>query len=191
MNGEAAGDDLAEYRTLTLEAYADTIVPGEKRGPGDRSVAGAAPGGGAVAAGALELLHWDATGISGDLDTLADLLNDHARRYAAHASIEPDTSVPPFVALEFADRVALVQQLTRPGHPEKDLWVLLALFSNMAYDSAAHRNTAEALAEGHPGLTALGIPRPDTDGLWRFKVPGYGRELARLHPDTTPSGSPA
>ncbi|MGV9252046.1 DUF5987 family protein [Streptomyces sp. NPDC003697] len=191
MNGEAAGDDLTEYRTLTLEAYADTIVPGEKRGPGDRSVAGAAAGGGAVAAGALELLHWDATGISGDLDTLADLLNDHARRYAAHAGIEPDTSVPPFVALEFTDRVALVQQLTRPGHPEKDVWVLLALFSNMAYDSAAHRNTAEALAEGHPGLTALGIPRPDPDGLWRFKVPGYGRELARLHPDTTPSGSPA
>ena len=44
---------------------------------------------------------------------------------------------------------------------------------------------AEALAAGHPGLTAMGITAPDADGLWRFADYGYGRELARLHPNTT------
>ena len=39
-------------RTLVLEAFADTIIPGEKRTPDDRAVAGASVGGGAVAAGA-------------------------------------------------------------------------------------------------------------------------------------------
>ncbi|WP_372974782.1 DUF5987 family protein [Microbispora sp. GKU 823] len=27
--------------------------------------------------------------------------------------------------------------------------------------------------------------------MWRFPAFSYGRPLARLHPDTTPSGSPA
>ncbi|RII06874.1 hypothetical protein DSC45_35090 [Streptomyces sp. YIM 130001] len=191
MTGNDTGGDLVTYRTLTLEAFADTIVPGEKRGPDDRAVAGAAAGGGAVAAGALELMHWDATGISEGLDDLVQLLDAHTRTYAAETGLMLDDGVPPFVALDFEHRTALVQRLTGPGHPEKELWVMLALFSNMAFDSAAHRHTAEALADGHPGLTALGITRPDADGLWRFAKPGYGTALARVHPDTTPSGSPA
>jgi enediyne biosynthesis protein E8 len=180
-----------ERETQTLEAYADTIVPGEKRWPGDRAVAGAATGGGAVAAGALELLRWDATGISEGLGDLVRLLNDHAEGYAKESGLTPDQDVPAFVALDFADRTALIQQLTRPGHPEKDFWVLLSLFCNMSFDSAAHLHTAEALQAGHPGLTAMGITKPDADGLWRFNSFGYGRPLARLHPATTASGSPA
>lgn len=82
-------------------------------------------------------------------------------------------------------------RLTKPGHPEKEGWVSLALFCNMAYDTAPHRHTAEALAAGHPGLLALGYRLPDADGLWRFPKFSYGRKLAELHPDTTPSGSPA
>ncbi|ETK37135.1 DUF5987 family protein [Microbispora sp. ATCC PTA-5024] len=178
-------------RTVTLEAFADTIVPGEKRHPGDRAVAGAAPGGGAVAAGAIELLEWDATGVSEGLDDFALLLNDHATAYAAEQGLDLDASVPPFVALPFEHRTALVQRLTAPGHPEKQFWVMLTLFSNMAYDSAAHMHTAEAIAAGHPGLTAMGVTAPGPDGLWRFPRFSYGRPLARLHPDTTPSGSPA
>ena len=46
--------------------------------------------------------------------------------------------------------------------------MLLALFSNMAFDSAAHRHTTEALAAGHPGLLTLGFAEPDADGLWRL-----------------------
>lgn len=177
--------------TMTLEAYADTIIPGEKRWPGDRAVAGVSEGGGAVQAGALDLLHWDATGITDGLEDLARRVNEHAAAYAAEHQLHLDGDVPPFVALEYADRAALVQRLTTPGHPEKEFWVLLTLFCNMAFDSAAHLPTAEAVAAGHVGLTAMGMTAPGPDGLWRYKDFGYGRRLARVHPDTTPTGSPA
>jgi enediyne biosynthesis protein E8 len=178
-------------RISTLEAFADTIIPGEKRSPDDRAVAGVAAGGGAVAAGAIELLETPATGVTAGLGYLAQALNGHAETYAAEHGVTLDESVPPFVALPYEHRAALVQALTAPGHPEKDGWVLLALFSNMAFDVAAHRHTTEALAAGHPGLVAMGFAAPDPDGLWRFPDYSYGRQLADLHPDTTPSGSPA
>jgi hypothetical protein len=176
---------------MTLEAFADTIVPGEKRSADDRAVAGAAPGGGAVAAGALELLRMPEGGMGPLLDPLADLLNAHATTWAADHGIELDDSVPPFVALSLAGRTGLVAMLTKPGHPEKEAWTGLALFANMAFDTAAHMHTADALAAGHPGLTTMGFALPDEDGLWRFSDYSYGRQLAELHPDTTPSGSPA
>lgn len=178
-------------RTMTLEAFADTIIPGAKRWPGDRAVAGVSADGGAVASGAVELLETPATGVTAGLEPLAVSLNGHARAYAAEHGLVLDSDVPPFVALTYEHRVALVRRLTTPGHPEKDGWVLLALFSNMAYDSAAHMSTADALAAGHPGLTSMGFARPDDDGLWRFPRFSYGRKLAEPHPNTTPSGSPA
>jgi hypothetical protein len=181
-------------RTATLEAFADTIIPGVRRSPDDRAVAGVSPDGGAVAAGAIELLESHAPGISAGLGPLAQALNGHARAYAEEHGLDPDTTdttVPEFVALPYEHRVALVRRLTAPGHPEKDGWVLLALFSNMAYDSAAHMSTADALAADHPGLKAMGFTRPDADGLWRFPRFSYGRRLAEPHPNTTPSGSPA
>lgn len=175
----------------TLEAFADTIVPGDKRTPDDRAVAGASPGPGAVAAGALDLLHTEATGVTAGLPYLAQSLNAHATAYAGEHGVELDGDVPPFVALSFDDRTALVAALTGPGHPEKDGWVALALFCNMAFDSAAHLHTADAIAAGHPGLAAMGITRPDADGLWRFPGYGYGRQLANVHPATAIDGSPA
>ena len=45
--------DLSGDQVLTLEAFADTILPGEKRTPDDTAVAGVSDGPGAVAAGAL------------------------------------------------------------------------------------------------------------------------------------------
>jgi hypothetical protein len=176
---------------MTLEAFADTIVPGEKRSPDDRAIAGAATGGGAVAAGALELLEHEASGFADLLDSLVDMLNAHARGYAGERGLTLDDSVPPFVALDFADRTALIQTLVAPGNPEKELWVGITLFSNMAFDSAAHMGTQEAFAAGHPGLLTIGYSRPDPDGLWRFPRYSYGRPLASLHPNTTPTGSPA
>jgi enediyne biosynthesis protein E8 len=184
-------DPLPTEQHLTLEAFADTIIPGAKRSPDDRAIAGAAEGGGAVAAGALELLRTEATGVTAGLVPLADGLNAHATRYAAEHGVELDGDVPPFVSLSYADRSALVVELTTPGHPEKDGWVLLALFSNMAYDSAAHLHTGEAIAAGHPGLLSMGFAAHGSDGQWRFPKFTYGRELARRHPATTESGSPA
>ena len=116
----------------------------------------------------------------------------HARRRVRRRTRpDPGRRCPPFVALDFAQRTALVRRLTDPEHPEKQLWIGLALFSNMAYDSAAHLNTTDALAAGHPGLLAIGYATPDPDGLWRFPRFSYGRRLAPLHPNTTPTGSPA
>jgi hypothetical protein len=177
--------------TATLEAFADTFVPGEKRGPEDWAIAGAAPGPGAVAAGALELLQTPATGISHGLADAVKTLSDHARGYASRHSLELKPGLPPFVALEYADRRALVTELVAPEHPEKEIWILVALFCFMAFDTAAHMNTTDAIAAGHPGLTTMGFASPDPDGLWRFPGFSYGRPLARLHPATTQSGDPA
>ncbi|WP_414940376.1 DUF5987 family protein [Amycolatopsis sp. cmx-11-51] len=178
-------------RTMTLEAFADTIIPGEKRTPDDRAVAGASTGQGAVAAGAIELLETPAAGLVDLLDGLTTVLNGHATARAADLETTLDPEVPPFVALSFDDRTELVGELLAPGHPEKEAWVGLALFSNMAFDTAAHMHTADALAAGHPGLAATGFAPPDADGLWRFPAYSYRRKFAELHPDTTASGSPA
>lgn len=181
--------DDYQLQTMTIEAFADTIIPGEKRSPDDRAIAGVSESGGAVAAGAIELLEWNATGVSEGLGPLSVALNGHAKAYAHELGLTLDESVPPFVALAFPDRTALVERLTAPGHPEKDGWVLLALFSNMAYDSAAHMSITDAIEQGHPGLLAMGFAKPDADGLWRFPKYSYGRVLAKSHPDTTESGS--
>jgi hypothetical protein len=176
--------------TTTLEAFADTFVPGEKRSSDDVAIAGAAKGPGAVAAGAIELLETPATGISSGLEGLATLLNEHASRYAAEHGLSLAPSVPPFAALDYGHRSALIHALTAPDHPEKDFWILTALFCFMAFDTAAHMETGAALANGHPGLKTMGFANPDPDGLWRFPDFTYGRQLARIHPNTTPSGDP-
>jgi enediyne biosynthesis protein E8 len=183
--------ERADADTLTLEAFADTIVPGERRFPGDVAVAGACAGPGAVAAGALALLHTEATGVTAGLPYLAQALDGHAAAHAAAQGRELAPDLPAFVALPFADRTAVVAALTAPGHPERDGWVALALFCNMAFDSAAHLPTAQALRDGHPGLRAMGFTDPDADGLWRFPGFSYGRPLADLHPATSIDGSPA
>lgn len=176
---------------MTLEAFADTFVPGEKRSPDDVAIAGAAPGPGAVAAGAIALLETPAAGVAAGLDDVVTTLNDHASEYASDHDLTLDPSVPPFVALDYEHRSALMRELTSPEHPEKEFWVLTALFCFMAFDTAAHMDTVRAIEEGHPGLTAMGYAKPDPDGLWRFPDYTYGRQLARAHPDTTPNGDPS
>jgi len=182
-------DEADQSRTITLEAFADTIIPGAKRYPGDRAIAGVSTGGGAVTAGAVELLRHPAGGLADSVDGLADLLNLHATEYASESNVDLDESVPPFVALSFADRTALILQLTAVDHPEKSLWVALALFSNMAFDSAPHLHTMQALSIGHPGLTTMGFAAADSDGVWRFPRYSYGRTLAKSHPLTLENGS--
>ncbi|MET7424626.1 DUF5987 family protein [Dactylosporangium sp. NPDC005555] len=176
---------------MVLEAFADTIVPGEKRGADDPAIAGVDTGGGAVASGAIELLEHPAGGLAPALDTICLELDAYARDHADAAGLDLDPDLPPFVALPFEARTALIQELTSPDHPDKQLWVGLALFCNMAFDSAPHMHTVDALAAGHPGLVAMRYASPDPDGLWRFPAFSYGRPLANLHPSTTATGSPA
>ncbi|MEV0271233.1 MAG: regulator [Hamadaea sp.] len=176
---------------MTLEAFADTILPGEKRHPDDLAIAGVSEGGGAVAAGAVELLEHPSGGFADSLGSLMFMLNLHAGQYAAEQALQLDPILPAFVALPYEHRAALVTRLTAPGHAEKAMWVGLAMFATMAFDAAAHLTTTDALAAGHPGLTLMGYAAPEADGVWRFPQFSYGRQLAKPHPNTTSTGSPA
>jgi len=187
----ATPEFLDDVQAMTLEAFADTIVPGNKRSSSDRAIAGVCEEASGVESGALELLADPATGVAEALVPLSGLLNERATEYAERTGLTLDEEVPAFVALDYDHRAALILELTARSNPERDGWVLLAQFSNIAYDSAAHRSTAEALADGHPGLIQMGFAKPDEDGLWRFSDYSYGRVLAKRHPSTTESGSPA
>lgn len=179
-----------ESRTAVLEAFADTIVPGEKRHPGDRAVAGVSAGGGAVASGAIDVLETPEGGMAPALGDLARALDGHAVRFRAERGL-PSGDGEPFVGLGYPDRLTLVGELLAPDHPERVMWAGLAMFSFMAFDTGAHLHTVDAIASGHPGLAILGFAPPDADGLWRFPSYSYGRQLADIHPDTDRSGSPA
>lgn len=183
--------ELGTVPAMTLEAFADTILPGEKRFPDDHAVAGVSAGGGSVASGVLEVITGPEGGLAPTLDDLAEMLNEHAEAYTRRSGLAPRADLPAFVALAYEHRVALVRELVAPGHEEREAWTGLAMFSTIAFDAAAHLHTADAIRSGHPGLAILGYSGPDGDGLWRFPSYSYGRALARPHPDTTPSGSPA
>ena len=186
----AAAPDPAAVRA-TLEAWCDTIVPGEVRSPDDRAVAGAARGPGAVQAGAWALLNDPDVGLGPALPALAAALNAEAVTEAARAHVVPDPTVPPLVALPFAERTSLAVRLLGGTGPDQVVWYALAAVAMLAFHTAAHLDTAEAVRRGHPGLAWLGFPRPDADGLWRYERFSYRRRLAARHPRTTRTGHPA
>ena len=181
----------ADVETSTLEAWSDTMVPGEKRTPGDRAIAGAATGPGAVQAGALELMRFGPVGLAPALPALAAGLNAQAVRYAATAGVLLDPTVPPFVTLSFEHRTALALELLEGTLPDQLAWYGLAGVATLAFHTAGHLSTADAVRSGHPGLAWIDFPPPDSDGLWRYPVFSYRRVLAEPHPRTTASGSPA
>lgn len=188
---DIARDDADPVTRATLEAFADTMIPGAKRHPGDHAIAGVSAGPGAVHAGAIELLYLPELGLALLLPELAALLNARAVTYAAGLGAPGPAHgpVPPFVALPFRDRVRLAERLCERD-PDRTVWVALAMVVSLAFDTAAHRHTPEAVRSGHPGLAFLGFPEPGADGLWRFPRFSYGGRPAGPHPQTTPSGSP-
>ncbi|MBL1086529.1 regulator [Streptomyces actinomycinicus] len=175
----------------TLEAFADTLIPGQRRFAGDLAVAGAVSGPGAVQAGVIATLTSPELPLAPLLPELAALLNARAVVYATSHLVLLPITVPAFVGLSFRHRTALVQGLFGPEDPDRAIWQVLSLLTGLAFDTAAHLDTRQAVSTGHPGLTWLGFPRPGTDGLWRFTDYSYGRALATPHPATTDSGSPA
>ena len=176
--------ELSHGQFATLEALADTVVPGRKRWPTDRAVAGVDDTPGAVEAGAMAVLTHPAAGISDGVAAMADLLNEHARESAG----DP-LDCAPFVSLAYDARVALLQRLCAPETPSRELWFLVMLFAYMAYDSAPHLDTATAVRSGHPGLKAMGFLPPDADGLWRNREHGYGVATAEPRPGTDAQGN--
>ncbi len=177
--------------TATLEAFADTMIPGSKRYAGDRAIAGAARGPGAVQAGALDLLRFPAVGLGPALPGLAALLDAKASAYAARNALMLDATVPPFVALDFAHRTRLAVELCDYSEPDYLVFYALAALAFIAFHTAGHLHTADAVRHGHPGLKAIGFPPPDRDGLWRFPHFSYRRRVAAPHPRTTRTGNPA
>lgn len=182
--------DPASVRA-TMEAWSDTIVPGERRSPGDRAIAGAAAGPGAVQAGAWTLLNDPEVGIGPALPGLSAALNAEAVAEAARAGVRLDPTLAPLVALPFTQRTDLAVRLLGGSGPEQVVWFALAAIATLAFHTAAHLDTADAVRRGHAGLAWLGFPMPDADDLWRYDDFSYGRALARLHPRTTSTGHPA
>ena len=98
--------------------------------------------------------------------------------------------MPPFVALDFASRTALLVEILDGDGPDQAAFSALAAVVFLAYHTAGHLPTAVAIRDGHPGLAAIGFPPPDPDGLWRFPEFSYRRVLARPHPHSQ-RGNPA
>lgn len=185
----AAAPDPASDRA-TLEAWSDTIVPGERRWRGDRVVAGAAQGPGAVQAGVWRLLNDGEVGLGPALPALSAALNAEAVTQAARAGLVLDPTVPPFVALPFRHRTALAVRLLGGSGRDQVVWYALAALAMLAFHTAAHLDTAEAVRRGHPGLAWLRFPAPDADDLWRYEHFSYRQRLADPHPRTTRTGNP-
>ena len=176
--------------TQTLEAYADTLIPGEKRFPADRAIAGVVSGAGAVQAGAIEMLNFPPVGLQPALPGLAAGIDVLAVLYAVTHTIVLDPTVPPFVALDFASRTALLVKILDEDGPVQAAFSGLASVCFLAYHTAAYLPTAVAIRDGHPGLAAIGFPPPNPDGLWRFPEFSYRRALAVAHPHSQ-CGNPA
>jgi hypothetical protein len=189
--GTAASSVSAALDVETLQAFSDTLIPGAKRGPDDRAVAGAASGPGAVQAGAIDMMRFAPAGIAPLLPGLAAVLNAEAATYAAQRLMVPDPTVAPMVALDFDQRTELVLELLTPTRPDYAVWFALAAMPFLAFHTAGFLHTVDAVRDGHPGLEAIGFPAPDADGLWRFPDFSYRRRLADAHPGTSPTGSPA
>lgn len=180
---------LSPQETLALEAFADTVIPGRKRGPDDIAIAGVSDTPGAVECGALTVLTDPATGVEDGIAGMAQLVDERAISWARENG---QRDVARFADLDYRARRALVTELTDPKEPQKDLWFLVALFSTMAYDSAPHLETVDALDPSKTpasGLRDMGF-RPPREGRWVFRPASYGRAMARLHPDTDDNGDP-
>lgn len=179
---------LDDRQTLALEAFADTVIPGRKRHPGDLAVAGVDTTPGAVEAGALTVLCDPATGIEDGIGDLADLLDETAVEWAATQE-DIAQEVTRFADLSYPQRRRLVARLTDRQEPYHDMWFLVALFSTMAYDSAPHLETVDAVHSPASGLRAMGFAVPGSDGRWAFPRFGYGRPLATSRADTDARGN--
>jgi hypothetical protein len=184
----------SDPETMTLEAFADTLIPGHKRFASDYAIAGVSHQAGAVQGGAVTFLRYGPVGVVVALPAFVAALGVAATVYIASHRVAADPTLPPFVALPYVHRKGLLDELLngkKETGEEQLLWFAFAGLVFLAYHTAGYLPTAKAVREGHPGLKAIGFPKPDADGLWRFPHFSYRRRLAHRHPHTTKTGSPA
>ena len=161
------------------------MVPGEKRSPGDRAIAGAAAGPGAVQAGALELMRFGPVGLAPALPALAAGLNAQAVRYAAtaRAAARPDRAAVRGAAFEH--RTALASSCWRGRSPTSSSGTAWPASRCSPSTPPATSSTADAVARraSRPRLDRLpAAGRRRAVALPEFS---YRRVLAEPHPRTT------
>ena len=147
-------------------------------------------GPGAVQGGAIEMLNFAPVGFGPALPLVALALNVYAFLYALLNKILLDPTVPPFVALDFASRSALLTAILGGNGEDQRVFYGLAAVCFVAFNTAGYLPTVDAIQQGHPGLATIGFPAPNPDGKWRFPVFSYRRVPAKKHPRSI-RGNPA
>lgn len=165
-----AGADGLSYDEATLQAFADTIVPGrriavtELGNPVDpRAIAAADPLPGAVETDALALYHHPLVGF----DALAPaFLADLERRAAQQGK--------PFLELDFAGRTTVAAQGLDFANPQRVVWEAAAAIPFIAFCAAAL--VEEQTAAKAAGYRVMGLPGRAPGG---YPDASYRRRLAR------------
>jgi hypothetical protein len=155
----------------TLQAFADTMVPGRKADRTDlgnaihpRAIAGVDARPGAVEADALALYHHPLTGF----DALAPaFLADLQQRSLTMANGD-------FVSLNFDRRVAVCEAGLDFSNPTRVVWEAAAAVPFTAFCAAAL--APRQRAESASGYRVMGLPGAEPVGYRRFS---YRRKLAR------------
>jgi hypothetical protein len=159
----------------TLQAYADTMLPGRPARRTDlghrihpRAIAGVDDLPGAVEADALALYQHEKIGF----DALAPIL-------LAELEARSLLRGGDFLSLRFRDRVAVCVEGLAFSNPLRAVWEAGAAVAFTAFCAAAlsHEQTAEAAS----GYRVMGLPGRAPAG---YSDASYGRELARESTDT-------
>ncbi len=154
----------------TLQAFADTMIPGRKATKTDlgnpidpRAIAGVDPQPGAVEADALALYHHALIGF----DALeGPFLSDLDTRAASEGG--------DFVSLPFDKRVKVCVAGLSFDNPSRQLWEAAAAVPFTAFCAAAL--IPEQRAEKASGYRVMGLPGAEPNGYYAFS---YRRRLAR------------
>ena len=154
----------------TLQAFADTIVPGrkaEKTDLGDEihpdAIAGVDDEPGAVEADVIRLYHHPLTGF----DTLQPV-------FLAELGTRSLQQGGPFLGLDFDARTAVLLQALSFDNPDRVLYEAAAAVPFTAFCAAAVHETGTS--ENASGYRVMGYPGAAPQGYRRYS---YGRQLAR------------
>ena len=154
----------------TMQAFADTIIPGrkaEKTDLGDeihpQAIAGVHPEPGAVEADVMRLYHHPLTGF----DTLEPA-------FLAELNVRSLQQGAPFLNLDFEGRTAVVMQALDYESDDRVLYEAAAAVPFTAFCAAAIHETGTA--KNSSGYRVMGYPGAAPQG---YKKYSYGRKLAR------------